>query len=215
MSLKTRIIIAVRQKLVSEGLTSLLAQQTDFEVVDQVTSGTLAVESMKTINTNIILIDTNIPGLNYIDVTSRILKTHPHIKILCLAEHGRPQTIHAALENGAHGFLLTDCSSDELIRAIKFITNGQLYLSPSVTADAMNSYRNKISSETAFTLLTSREREIVQMLAEGHSTKRVASRLGISFKTVATHRQHALAKLGVHGIADLTRYAIREGLVTP
>jgi DNA-binding NarL/FixJ family response regulator len=208
----TRVLLAERQQLMREGLASLLARETSLDVVAQTGDGSSAVEATEALRPHVVVIDLQIPGLNGVDATRRIHARQPEVKILCMLERELPWMMKAALDAGAAGLLLKDSSFEELTRAISSVLRDKLYLSPALTAAAVQGCRATAQSDCAFSVLTPKEREIVQLLAEGHSTKQAAARLEISFKTVATHRERVMAKLHIRSIADLTRYAIREGL---
>lgn len=213
--MRTKVLLAERQQLVREGLASLLARDPEVEVVAQAATGSAAVEAAERWRPHVAVIDLQIPGLNGVDATRRIRLGQPEVRVLGLSERDLPGVMKAALDAGAAGLLLKDCGFDELVRAIAVVLLGKLYLSPGLTAAALEGCRAAPQPDGAFSVLTPKEREIVQLLAEGHSTKQAAARLDISFKTVATHRERVMAKLRIRSIADLTRYAIREGLARP
>ncbi len=210
--MRTRVLLAERQQLMREGLASLLGRDPGLEVVAQTGDGTGAVQAARQLRPDVAVIDLQVPGMNGVDATRRIRADRPEIKVLCLVEQELPWMMKAALDAGAFGLLLKDSSFEELARAIHTVMQHKLYLSPALAAAAVDSCRSAPQSDGAFSLLTPKEREVVQLLAEGNSTKQAAARLDISFKTVATHRERVMAKLRIRSIADLTRYAIREGL---
>ena len=213
--MRTKVLLAERQQLVREGLASLLARDPNTEVVAQAGDGAGAVQAAEQLRPHVAVIDLQLPGLNGVDATRRIRSGRPDVKVLGLAERELPWVMKAALDAGAAGLLLKDSSFDELARAIGSMMQGKLYLSPALAAAALDGCRAASQPDGAFSVLTPKEREVVQLLAEGNSTKQAAARLEISFKTVATHRERVMAKLRIRGIADLTRYAIREGLARP
>lgn len=213
--MRMKVLLAERQQLVREGLASLLARDPEVEVVAQAGDGGAAVEAAERWRPHVAVIDLQIPGLNGVDVTRRIRASRPEVRVLGLSERDLPGVMKAALDAGAAGLLLKDCSFEELVRAVTVARQGKLYLSPGLAAAALEGCRAAPQPDGAFSVLTPKEREIVQLLAEGHSTKQAAARLDISFKTVATHRERVMAKLRIRSIADLTRYAIREGLARP
>lgn len=208
----TRILLVESRRLVREGLAALLNQEDDLRVIGQTSDGAegirLAVEHRPTVA----IIDVNPDGLNGVDFTQALRSRVPEASVLCLSDGDSAGLVRAALDAGARGFMLNDSSADELVFAIRAIVAHGLYLSPAVAAHAVESYREPAATTGAFRQLTPMERRVVQLLAEGHSTKQAAGLLSLSFKTVSTHRQHAMFKLGVHSVANLTRYALREGL---
>jgi two-component system secretion response regulator SsrB len=213
--MRTRVMVMERQQLVREGLAAMLARGPDLELIGLTGDGGEGVRLASRLRPDVVVMDLQIPGLNAPDAIRRIVATSPPTHVLCLAAGSSPQLMKAALDGGARGIIAMDASAEELLRAVLSLTQRQLYLSPSVAEQAMAACSLSPQQNDAFRRLTPKEREVVQLLAEGHSTKQVASRLSVSFKTVATHREHAMSKLGLRGVADLTRYAIREGLTFP
>ncbi len=208
----TRILLVESRRLVREGLASLLEREDDLRVVGQTGDGAegvrLAVEHRPTVA----VIDLNPDGMNGVDFTQALRNRVPEASVLCLSDSEGAGMVRAALDAGARGFMLNDCSAEELAFAIRAVVAHRLYLSPTVAAHAVDSYREPAAATGAFRQLTPMERRVVQLLAEGHSTKQAAGLLCVSFKTVSTHRQHAMFKLGLQSVAHLTRYALREGL---
>jgi DNA-binding NarL/FixJ family response regulator len=156
------------------------------------------------------------PDLNGIETTRRLAVDYPRSKIIALSMHSDQRFVTKMIEAGAHGYLLKDCASTELVGAIRAVMANETYLSPSVTGAMVDNYvdEQKRPERSAFTVLTAREREILQMIAEGRSTKDIADRLNVSSKTVETHRRRIMNKLNVHSVAQLTKYAVREGLTS-
>lgn len=213
--MRTRLMVMARHQLLREGLVSLLESRPDTELVAQAGDGQEGVRLASRLAPEVVVMDMQLPGLNSVDATQRILDATPGCRVLCLVADEPPQMMRAVLEAGARGIVAKDCSTDELLAAIGAVIRRQLYISPSL-ADAAVMACYEAASQAGggvFSRLTPKEREVVQLLAEGLSTKQAAAQLGLSYKTVASHREHAVAKLGVRGVADLTRYAIREGLV--
>lgn len=216
--MRSRLMVMARHQLLRAGLMSLLQPRPDLELVAQAGDGQEGVRLASRLQPEVALMDMQLPGLNSVDATQRILNANPACRVICLAAEEPPQMLRAALQAGARGMLSKDCSTEELLRAIEAVLQRQLYISPSLADAAVIACFEAASAQggrSAFARLTPKEREVVQLLAEGLATKEVAGRLGLSYKTVATHREHAVAKLGLRGVADITRYAIREGLVRP
>jgi len=214
--MSTRILLADDHQIFREGLASLLERQQDMDVIQQASDGLQAVSFSRDLKPDVVVMDLTMPGMNGIEATRLIAKEVPGVKVLCLSVHGDTQFISAVLDAGASGYLLKDCAFEELVTAIHTVMGNQIYLSPGIAGTLVDDYkaRRPESAPSAFSKLTEREREIVQLLAEGQSTKEIAERLCLSVKTVGTHREHLMAKLHVHSLAQLTKYAIQEGLTS-
>ncbi|MDO8483422.1 MAG: response regulator transcription factor [Candidatus Limnocylindrales bacterium] len=208
----TRIVIADDHKIVLQGLRSLLEQSPDLKVLAEADTGRIAVELAKTLHPDIVIMDVGLPDLNGVDATRQIVRDTPAIKVLALSMHADRRFVTGILQAGASGYLLKDSAFEELSLAIQTVMRGEIYLSPIITSLLVRQLVRQPPSGEPSALLTSREREVLQLLAEGKATKAVAHRLGVCVKTVETHRQQIMDKLNLHTIADLTKYAIREGL---
>jgi len=211
-----RLLLADDHRILREGIAALLARESDFELVGQANDGVEVLKLARELHPDLVIIDLAMPALNGMEAMRRVLIEAPNMKILCLSVHDEKQLVAAVIDAGASGYLLKDCAFEELVRAVRAVMAGQVYLSPAIASIVVEGYRAKRADagESAFSQLTAREREIVQLLAEGHSTKDIAARLSVSSKTVGTHREHIMGKLQLHSIAQLTRYAIREGLTS-
>ncbi|MFN8697034.1 MAG: response regulator [Burkholderiales bacterium] len=211
-----RIVLADDHQLMRSGLAALLRKDADFELVGEVGDGMNAVKMVRQLEPDILVIDLSMPGMNGIEAISRIQSEMPAVKCICLSVHYESRMVLAALDAGAIGYVLKDSSFDELAQAIRRVLANQTYLSPALVGLVVQKYRHRHRVEAVDnpSALTKRERELVQLLSEGYSTSEIASRLSVSIKTVATHRQNILQKLGIGGIAELTRYALREGLTS-
>ena len=209
-----RVLLADDHKIVREGLMSLLENEPDIDVVAMADNGRTAVQLAGELKPDVAVLDIAMPEMNGIETTRRISSDDPEIKVLALSMHSARRFVTEALAAGAKGYLLKDCASEELVRAIRTVAADETYLSPKVAGVIVKDYL-KHSQETtlsAESFLTNREREILQLIAEGKSTKEIAFKLAVSIKTVETHRQQIMKKLNLHSVAELTRYAIREGL---
>ncbi len=206
-----RIVLADDHQLVRSGLRELLERQGDLAVVGEVGDGREAVRSARELRPELVVMDVEMPGLNGIKATRQIASEVGGVRVLCLSMHSSPRFVEAAFEAGAAGYLLKDSATDELLRAIRAVLTGRTYVSPAVAGAAI-CRRGSPAGETAFTLLTGREREVLQLLAEGCSTREIAKRISLSPKTVYYYREQVMDKLGIGSVAGLTRYAIREGL---
>jgi len=215
--LSIKILLADDHKLVREGFRKLLAQETDIEVIGEADTGRKTIEMVLELLPDIVVMDITMPDLNGIDATASIKREVPSTKVLCLSMHSDRRFVMAVIRAGASGYLLKDCSSDELVRAVHAVARNEVYLSSQIAHFVVNESlaSTKDKGGSAYEVLTPREREIVQLLAEGKNTKTIALTLGISVKTVEAHRHKVMQKLKMHSIAELTKYAISEGLTSP
>jgi two-component system, NarL family, response regulator NreC len=211
-----RIILADDHKIMREGLRALLEKQQDFEVTAEAENGLEAVQLAKKLRPHIIIMDIGMPGLNGIEATRQIVADVPSVKVIALSMHSDKRFVIEMLKAGVCGYLLKDSASEELVSAIRTVLAGKPYLSPQITDVVLKDYLGALSKAepSAFTLLTPREREVLQLIAEGRTTKQIATALFVSVKTVDTHRQQLMEKLDLRSVAELTKYAIREGLTS-
>ncbi len=209
-----RIVIADDHRIVREGLRHLLEKRTDFKVVAEAPDGESAVRLAKELSPDVVILDISMPGLNGIEATRRILAERPGVKVLALSMHSDRRFVIETLKAGASGYVLKDSAFDELARAIEVVMARGAFLSPAITEMVVRDYVTQagVDDAAAFSVLTPREREVLQLMAEGESTKAIAGRLAVSVKTVETYRQQIMEKLDLHSVAELTKYAIREGL---
>jgi DNA-binding NarL/FixJ family response regulator len=214
---KMRILLADDHAIVRLGLKSLLSSEPDMEVVADVGDGGSAVRLARELLPDVVVMDITMTDLNGIDATHQIVSGNASVKVLCLSMHKQKQMICAALRSGALGYLVKNCAVRELAGAVRTVYSGKMYLSPEIAGEVMREFmRGGDASEGgAFEVLSGREREVLQRIARGRSTKEIGGDLHISEKTVATHRTAIMNKLHFNSVADLTRYAIREGLVEP
>lgn len=211
-----RIILADDHKIIREGLKALLEKQQGMEVVAEAQDGISTVRLAKKLLPDIVIMDIGMPDMNGIDATRSITSETKNVKIIALSMHSDRRFVLEMLKAGASGYLLKDSAFEELTLAINTVMSGQPYLSPKITDVVIKEYihampKNEVS---VFTALTNREREVLQLIAEGKSTKQIASYLNVSVKTIETHRQQIMEKLNIHSIAELTKYAIREGITS-
>lgn len=211
-----RILLADDHRMFANGLAALLEREPDLEVVGTEPDGREAVRTAIELEPDVVAMDLSMPGLSGIEATRQIVAERPEIKVLCLSMHRERQYLQAALEAGAAGYVLKDRSQQELVEGIRQVAAGEIYLSPEMTAAAVDEYRKNLVGHRAAIepVLTAREREVLQLVAEGMSSREIADRLCISQRTVATHRRHLAEKLDIHSVAGLTKYAIRHGLTT-
>jgi len=213
---KTKIIIADDHRMVRQGLINLFSTKKNVEVLAETGSGQEVVHLALTHYPDIVIIKIGMPDLNGMEATKQILSKNPNIKIIALSVHTEKKYVMGMLDAGASGYLLKSCSFQELLTAIKVVLSGKIYLchdvSGVVVESALSSEQNKI--ESLFSLLSQREREILQLLSEGHKNKSIAEKLHISTKTVQVHRTHLKKKLNLNSTAELTKYAISKGLTS-
>ncbi|MDP3110816.1 MAG: response regulator transcription factor [Thermodesulfovibrionales bacterium] len=214
--MKVRILLADDHTILREGLCALLAKQRDFQIVAEVGDGRTAVRLTQELLPDVVVVDVNMPDLNGIEATRQIITDNPGIKVIALSMYSEKQFVVEMLKAGAAGYMLKDSAFEELVHAINCIVKDQIYLSPSITTFVLKDYLQQSSKAdyTAFSILTDREREVLQLIVEGKTTKEIASILNVSTKTIETHRQQIMKKLNVHSIAELTKYAIREGITS-
>ncbi|MCF7958211.1 MAG: response regulator transcription factor [Phycisphaerae bacterium] len=212
--MNVRIVLVDDHNIIRDGLKSMLEKQSNIEVVAEANNGRNAVDIVRQTLPNIVVMDVGMPELNGIDATCQILSEFPKIKILALSMHSDKQFVLAMLKSGASGYLLKNCAFNELIQAIETISDNKIYLSPSIANLVLEELVTEKKDLHPPTNLTSREREVLQLLTEGKTTKQIAMSLHISASTVETHRRQTMEKLDLHNIAELTKYAIREGLTT-
>ena len=208
----TRIVLADDHVLVRQGLKSLLERE-HFQVMAEASDGQDAVRLIETHHPDVAILDISMPTLNGIDAARGLSRTAPKTKVILLTQHEEEQYIHEALEAGVKGYVLKNQVANDLIQAIRQVCRGEFYLSPGISRAVMEAYRNK--SERPADPLTVRERQVLQLIAEGKSTKDTASVLGISVKTAESHRMRLMQKLNIHETASLVRYAVRRGLIQP
>jgi two-component system, NarL family, response regulator NreC len=207
-----RIVLADDHVLVRQGLKSLLERE-KFQVLAEASDGQEAVRLTETHQPDIAVLDISMPTLNGIDAARELGRSCPKTKTILLTQHEEEQYIHEALEAGVNGYVLKNQVASDLVHAIHQVSRGDFYLSPGISRAVMEAYRSK--RERPADPLTVRERQVLQLIAEGKSTKDTASLLGISTKTAESHRMRLMQKLDIHETASLVRYAVRRGLVEP
>jgi DNA-binding NarL/FixJ family response regulator len=212
----TKVIIADDHQIVRQGLRQLLAKEPDLEVTAEADDGRSTVRLVREIQPEVVIMDVAMPDLNGIEATRQIVGEFPKTKVIALSMYADKRFVTNMLKAGAMGYLLKDCAFEELIRAIRVVLANKTYLSPGVTDIVVKDYMSGASPSepSVFSVLTPREREVLQLMSEGKSTNKIADCLHVSVKTVETHRQQVMSKLDLHSVAELTKYAIREGLTS-
>ena len=215
-AMATRILIADDHKILRQGLITLLQKEPDMEVVAEAEDGRQTVALVRELLPQVVIMDVKMPDLNGIEATRQILSEHPDVKVIALSIYVDSRFVSNMLKAGAHGYLPKNCAFEELVQAIRLVMAHKIYLSPGVADVVVKDYvtRHQEPSQSAFSVLTNREREVLQLMAEGKNTHQIAKLLYISVKTVETHRYHVRRKLKIKSLADLTKYAIREGLTS-
>lgn len=211
-----RILLADDHGIIRQGLRSLLEKQPDMQVVAEAEDGRTALSLVRELVPDIVVMDITMPNLNGVEATGRIVHEFPGVKVIALSIHSNRRFVADMLKAGASGYVLKECLFDELAQAIRTAAAGGTYLSPRITGVVVDDYVSRLSTgaDSALAVLTAREREVLQLLAEGKSTKQIALRLHVSGKTIEANRRRVMEKLNAHSIAELTKYAVREG-ITP
>lgn len=212
-----RVLLADDHQLVRAGMRALIDSLPGFEIVGEAADGREVVRLARDDGIDIVVLDLSMPGLNGLDATAHIVKEHPEIHVVILSMHTSENYVLDALRAGARGYVIKDSAPEELERALRAVAAGQRYLSPAISHYLLDDYLRLVrgGEPPLAAPLTVRQREILQLIAEGRSTREIADRLSISVKTVETHRGQIMQRLKVRDVASLTRYAIRLGLITP
>lgn len=210
-----RVLLADDHTLVRAGLRKLLESIPGMEVVGEAGEGLELLELVEQLQPQMVLMDIAMPGLNGLEATGRLVKAWPEIRVLILSMHQNGEYVRQALRQGAAAYLLKDAAPLELELAIKAVLKGETYLSPAVSKGVVSDYVHRLrTDEQPADALTPRQREVLQLIAEGKSTKEIARHLDLSIKTVETHRTQLMKELDIHEIAGLVRFAIRAGLIS-
>lgn len=219
---KISVILVDDHALVRAGIRSLLQSINDIEVVAEANNGREALNQIRDINPDLVLLDISMTELNGLEVAERVSQDFPEVKIVILSMHTNEEYVLQSLRAGASGYLLKDAVPTELEIAIRSVMRGETYLSPAISKHLVDDYlrrlkgsADEVSKINPFEQLTSRQREILQLIAEGNSTRDIAAKLNISIKTVETHRMQIMDRLDIHDVAGLVRYAIRMRIISP
>jgi DNA-binding NarL/FixJ family response regulator len=201
---------------VRQGLKALLESEPDVTLVGEASNGLEVLPLVEKFNPDVVIVDVRMPGLNGLDVARQLTQKAPGVKVIVLSMYSDEAYVVQALKNGAMGYVLKESRAADLLQAIREVMAGRRYLSPPLSQKSVDEYLSRADSELdPYETLSPREREVFQLAAEGHSNPDISTRLGISARTVETHRANAMKKLKLKGQTDIVRYAIRKGLVSP
>ena len=214
----TTIVLVDDHRIVRQGLNALLTAERDFTVIGEAGDGLEALDLVRRLGPDVVVLDLMMPGLNGLEVARQLRKQAAKTKIVILSMYDDEGFVLEALSNGASAYVLKDAGSADLVQAVREVAAGRRYLSPPLSDRAIEVYQQLAKAGTlekydTYDTLTTREREVLQLSAEGHTNSEIASRLGISVRTAETHRSKLMHKLGVHTRADLVRYALRRGII--
>jgi DNA-binding NarL/FixJ family response regulator len=214
---KITVLLADDHTVVRQGLRALLQTEPDIEIVGEAETGRQAVRLTERVKPDVVLMDIAMPALNGLEATRQIAQKVPSSRVLILSSYSDDEYVHQSAEAGAAGYLLKQAAVTDLVRAIREVKRGNAFFSPSISRRLMENYREVVVRgvpvKKRTNTLTSREREVLQLIAEGKANKQIAAELGIRIKTVERHRQKLMNRLGIHDVAGLTRYAISTGII--
>ncbi len=213
---KIRVLICDDHTILREGIRLLLNSQPDIEVVDEAVDGRDAVDKARACKPDVILMDIAMPLLNGLEATKQIRRDQPNARVLVLTMYESDEYVAQMLEAGAAGYVLKKVAGSELVYAIRAVSQGEAFLYPSITKRLVEDYLRRVESgqeRDTFDGLTDREREVLQLIAEGHTNKEIADLLHLSVRTVQNHRAHIMEKLGMHDRGELIKYAIQKGII--
>ena len=209
------LLLADDHHVVRQGLRALLEAEPDFRVVGEASDGLEVADLVERLQPRVLIVDLMMPGLNGLEVTRQVSKRSPQTRVLILSMHSNEAYVLEALRNGAAAYVLKDSSATDLVHAVREVAAGRRYLSPPLSERALDTYRQRAKEATLdiYETLTTREREVLHLAAEGHTNAEIAARLGISPRTAETHRANLMRKLGLQTQTDLVRYALRRGII--
>lgn len=213
---KIRVLLAEDHTIVRKGLRSLLEEEADIEVMGEAEDGREAVRMTQRLLPDVVLMDLSMPGLNGLEATRQIKQRFPEVKVLVLTRHANEEYVFQILRAGASGYVVKKAAPTELVLAIQSVYRGDSFLSPSISRPVIEEYirQAEATMPNSYDRLTDREREVLQLIAEGHSSREIAELLHITERTVRAHRGHLMDKLDIHSAAELAQYAIRKGIIS-
>jgi two-component system response regulator NreC len=215
MAMPIKVLIADDHQIVRDGLRSLLTREPDMELVGEAEDGRTIMKMLLEKTPDVIIMDVAMPELNGIEATRQALHEFPAVKVIALSMHDDRRFVINMLKAGASGYLIKDCAFRELANAIRMVVKNKIYLSPGITDIVVNNYVTGPAPDSlVYSILTPREREVLQLIAEGKNSTQIANCLCVSVKTVETHRHQLMQKLNIKGVAELTKVAIREGITS-
>ncbi len=209
-----KILLADDHQIMREGLVALLERESGLKVVGQAPDGRTAVRQARELKPDVVVMDVSMPDLNGIDATRQILEENRQVKVIALSMHADRRFVKGMLQAGAAAYLLKHSASQELIKAINLVMTNRVYLSPEVAGVVVEDYKAPATDTSVFGVLTPREREVLQLFAEGKSPREIAEALHLGLKTVEAYRRQIMEKLGFSSFAELVKYAVREGLTS-
>ena len=208
-----KILLADDHPVVRRGLQFCLSKEHRLKVIGEATSGQEAVEKALKLQPDVVLMDISMPGMSGLDATEKLRQQAPGIKVLVLSVHSNRDYIFRIIQAGAHGYVSKEASTEELLRAIDCVQSGKTFFSPEIAQAALQQLVENGGKKDPFAQLTSREKEVLVLIAEGKSNKEIANKLGIGVRTIETHRERIMRRLDIHSVAGLTKFAIAHGLV--
>lgn len=213
----TKVLLVDDHKIMREGISALLRKYSEFEVVGQAADGRQALEMASQLKPDIVIMDVGMPNLNGVEATKQLLSIAPEVKVMALSTHSDGAVVAKMIKAGVLGYMLKESAFEELIEGLNTLQEGRTFLCNKISKVVFSEYVGLVTNAKIMDGdgLTSREREVLQLVAEGHTTKEIANILNLSTKTIDSHREHIMEKLGIRNIAGLTKYAIREGLTLP
>jgi two-component system, NarL family, nitrate/nitrite response regulator NarL len=209
-----KVLVADDHPVVRKGLQSCLSRQGRVKVVGEAADGEEALRQTRQLSPDVVLMDINMPGMNGLAVTEVLRKEAPEIKVLVVSVHSNKDYIFRVIQAGAHGYVSKEAPPEELLRAIETVHSGEPFFSEEIARAALSEFVTSGGKKEPFSQLTSREREVLVLIAEGKSNKEIADKLGIGVRTIETHRERIMRRLNIHSVAGLTKYAIANGLIS-
>jgi two-component system response regulator NreC len=216
MTMEIRILVADNHRIVREAICSRLSREPGLDIVGEAEDGRIAIQLARELNPDLIIMETSMPNLNGIEATRQIINELPDVKVIALSAHWDRRSVCEMLKAGASGYLPKRCAFQELVSAIQNVVSNRTYLSSHISGLVVDEYLHRTveQGKSAYSILTDREREVLQLIAEGKSRKRIARELFVSPKTIEWHRSQLMKKLRIESVAELVKYAISEGLTS-